>query len=94
MYDNLYNELVEKGLTDQVSEELEGYYLFNNSSTQPVRLQFDGETQVSPLDLQNQNPTLQIETNTLTVCLAPYNGLFLDGSWLLNGIQTINGVKI
>lgn len=93
MYDDLFNELIENGLTSKLNEELEGYYVFNSSQTKPVRLQFDGESQLSPLELQNQNPTLKLETNTLTMCLSPYNGLLLDGSWLLNGTQTINGVK-
>lgn len=71
MYDNLYNELVAKGLTNQVSEELEGYYLFNNSQSKPARLEFTGEVSLTPLDLNNQNPTLNLENNKISVCLSP-----------------------
>lgn len=71
MYDDLYDELVEKGLTSDEDAELEGYYLFNNSLTKNVRIQLNTNLAPTSLDLNNQNPTLNLDTDTMSVCLSP-----------------------
>ena len=80
MPDELYNELLNKGLIKVPDEdsELAGYYLVNNSLTANRRVQISTSAVSAYTGLVSQNPTIGFSGDTMTVCLSPntvYSGV-------------------
>ena len=74
MPDELYNELLNKGLIIVPDEdsELAGYYLVNNSLTANKRVQITTSAVSEFTGLVTQNPTIGFSDDTMTLCLSPY----------------------
>ena len=73
MPDELYNELLNKGLIKVPDEdsELAGYYLVNNSLTANKRVRLSTNAVSEYTGLVSQNPTIGFSGDTMTVCLSP-----------------------
>ena len=84
MPDELYNELLNKGLIKVPDEdsELAGYYLVNNSLTANKRVKLSTSAVSAYTGLVSQNPSIGFSDDTMTVCLFPntvYSGNGGDG---------------
>ena len=81
MPDELYNELLNKGLIKVPDEdsELAGYYLVNNSLTANRRVQISTSAVSEFTGLVTQNPSIDFSGDTMTVCLSPNTVYSGDG---------------
>ena len=73
MPDELYNELLNKGLikVPDGDSELAGYYLVNNSLTTNKRVQLSTSAVSEFTGLVTQNPSIDFSGDTMKVCLSP-----------------------